>query len=133
MWDAPASQVIHGDCHLGNLLWNESGVFIVDFDDMLVGPPVQDIWMIAGGRDDYAKRDREILIDAYLEMGDFDENTLRLTEPLRALRLIHYSAWIAKRWDDPSFPRMFPLFGSERYWEEEIEALYGVLAQLEHN
>jgi Ser/Thr protein kinase RdoA (MazF antagonist) len=123
-----AVQLVHGDCHLGNLLWNESGPFFVDFDDMVVAPPVQDMWMISGGRDDYARRQLETLVEAYEEMAPFDRSSLGLIEGLRALRLIHYSAWIAQRWQDPSFPRMFPHFGSERYWQEEIEALSEILA-----
>ncbi|MBS1983450.1 MAG: serine/threonine protein kinase [Bdellovibrionales bacterium] len=114
---------IHGDCHLGNVLWDDDRPFFVDFDDMLVGPPVQDIWMIIRGDDAEARGQRDILVDAYQEMRAFDRETLKLVEPLRVLRLIHYSAWIARRWEDPAFPRMFPTFGTDAWWQSEIEAL----------
>ncbi|WP_157895141.1 serine/threonine protein kinase [Verrucomicrobium sp. GAS474] len=122
-----ALQRIHGDCHLGNLLWADSpphdGPFWVDFDDMVVGPPVQDIWLIVPGRDDDAVERREHLLRGYGEMRDFDRATLRLIEPLRALRYIHFSAWIAKRWIDPAFPRRFEHFGTESYWTEQVADL----------
>ncbi len=121
------TQSIHGDCHVGNVLWNESGPFILDFDDMLVGPPVQDLWMISKGRNEEDLQLREELIQGYEMMRDFDRSTLSLVEPLRALRMIHYSAWIARRWDDPSFPRMFTQFTTQQYWNEEIEALNEIL------
>ncbi|MEK7689467.1 MAG: serine/threonine protein kinase, partial [Bdellovibrionota bacterium] len=119
----PAVQSIHGDCHVGNILWDANGPFFVDFDDCVVGPPVQDIWMIVRGRGEEANQARETLLSGYEQMREFDRTTLRLVEPLRALRMIHYAAWVAKRWEDPSFPRLFPMFGTERYWQEEIEAL----------
>lgn len=114
---------VHGDCHFGNLLWNDQGLFWVDFDDMVTGPAVQDIWLLVPGRDEYAIRQREELIAAYQQMHEFDLRTLRLIEPLRALRFIHFSAWIGKRWHDPAFPRVFPNYGSERYWSEQIADL----------
>lgn len=126
-------QAVHGDCHLGNLLWHQGMPLFVDFDDFLWAPPVQDVWMIAGGRDDYAIRQREVFLEAYEEFRDFDRATLSLIEPLRALRLIHYSAWIARRWEDPSFERMFPQFGGERWWQEELEALSRVRESLENS
>lgn len=117
------SQIVHGDCHLGNVLWDMEAPFIVDFDDMVRAPPVQDIWMVVRGDDEEAQRQRDILVAAYEELRHFDRSTLRLVEPLRILRMIHYSAWIAQRWEDPSFPRMFPLFGSDSWWQSEMEAL----------
>lgn len=116
-------QAVHGDCHLGNTLWNDTEPFFLDFDDAVMAPPVQDIWMIVRGRGEEADRDRQMLINAYEEMRDFDRSTLHLIEPLRALRMIHFSAWIASRWEDPSFPKCFPNFGSLSYWQEEIVAL----------
>lgn len=116
-------QRVHGDCHLGNLLWGREGPFWVDFDDMLMGPCVQDLWLIIPGRDDYAKRQLSILLKAYCEMRDFDSTSLKLIEPLRALRMIHFSAWIAKRWKDPAFPRTFVDFGTEAYWQEQVAQL----------
>ncbi len=116
-------QRIHGDCHMGNLLYNGDGPFFLDFDDMVIGPPVQDIWLIAGGSDEQGKRDREIFLKGYCEMREFEMASLRLIEPLRALRFIHYSAWIAKRWDDPAFPRAFPEFNTYKYWLSELQDL----------
>jgi Ser/Thr protein kinase RdoA (MazF antagonist) len=111
---------IHGDCHLGNLLYNNNGPFFLDFDDMVTGPPVQDLWLLVSGRDDQALRDREVFLKGYTEMREFDHSSLRLIEPLRAFRFIHYSAWVAKRWKDPAFPRIFPEFNTHKYWSSEL-------------
>jgi Ser/Thr protein kinase RdoA (MazF antagonist) len=116
--------LVHGDCHLGNTLWQGEKCFFLDFDDLCLAPAVQDIWMIVRGRDDQAVSDREKLLEAYEQFQDFDYSELRLIELLRALRIIHYSSWIADRWDDPSFPRAFPDFGSTKYWQEETAELY---------
>ena len=118
-----ALQPIHGDCHVGNLLRGDEGFFFLDFDDLVVGPPVQDVWMLLPGRDTHAQRQRELLVDAYETFLPFDRRSLALVEPLRAFRFVHYAGWIAKRWDDPSFPDAFPHFGSEAYWEEETRDL----------
>lgn len=115
---------VHGDCHPGNTLWTADGKsFLVDFDDCVVAPAVQDLWMVVRGRDEAALKQREELIQAYEVFREFDRSQLKLIEPLRALRMIHYSGWIAQRWNDPSFPRMFPNFGTQPYWQEEIEEL----------
>jgi Ser/Thr protein kinase RdoA (MazF antagonist) len=118
---------IHGDCHLGNLLWgqmgNQIGPIFLDFDDMVRGPAVQDVWLLVSGRDEESRRQRQILLEGYEEMRAFDQSTLQLIEPLRALRFIHYSAWIARRWSDPAFPAAFPQFGSHRYWQEQVQDL----------
>ncbi len=120
------SQRIHGDCHLGNLLFgnattgSELNWFLVDFDDFCMGPPVQDLWLLLPGRD---RQKLELLLEGYEEIGEFDRSTLRLIEPLRALRFIHYTGWVARRWDDPAFPQAFPQFGSYRYWKDETEDL----------
>jgi Ser/Thr protein kinase RdoA (MazF antagonist) len=114
---------LHGDCHLGNLLWNPNGTFFLDFDDMVRGPAVQDIWLLTPGRDAEGLLAREWLLEGYEEMRVFDRSTLRLIEPLRALRFIHYTAWIARRWKDPAFPAAFPQFGSHRYWQDETADL----------
>lgn len=114
---------IHGDCHLANLLFHEDAPLFLDFDDMLVGPAVQDVWMIVRGRDEDAQAQRAELIAGYREMRSFDQASLRLVEVLRALRMLHFSAWISRRWADPIFPRMFPDFMSYRYWSEEAMAL----------
>jgi len=122
--------LVHGDCHLGNTLWHGESPFFLDFDDAVIAPPVQDIWMILTGRDQETVRNRDTLLSAYNVHLSFDRHTLHFIEALRALRMIHYSAWIAKRWDDPSFPKVFPDFQSSRYWAEEITALEEILRLL---
>ncbi|MBI3557734.1 MAG: serine/threonine protein kinase [Deltaproteobacteria bacterium] len=114
---------VHGDCHLGNVLWQENAAFFLDFDDMVMAPAVQDVWLIVRGRDEEAQRQREVLIRSYESMREFDRSALRLIEPLRALRIMHYSAWIARRWEDPTFKNAFPDFGSYKYWFEELAEL----------
>ena len=114
---------IHGDCHAGNLLRGDDGWFFLDFDDMVIGPAVQDVWMLLPGRDTIAARQRSLLVDAYREFRDFDEQSFELVEPLRAFRFIWYAGWIARRWDDPAFPDAFPHFGTEQYWENETRDL----------
>ncbi len=107
-------QRIHGDCHAGNILWNEkTGPFFIDFDDMVVGPPVQDLWLLAPDPEALIH-----LVDGYHQMNDLPKGSLRLVELLRALRMIHYATWIAKRYEDPAFQRAFPHFESPRYWDE---------------
>lgn len=118
-----AVQRLHGDLHLGNLLLRDGDLLLVDFDDMMTGPPVQDLWLAAAGRDRAALSDREELLAGYEEMRELDRSTLALVEPLRGLRLIHYAAWLQRRWHDPIFPQAFPHFGSEEYWREETEGL----------
>ncbi len=113
-------QRIHGDAHLGNLLWGQEGPFWVDFDDMVVGPPVQDLWLIAAGRDEFSLKQRSLMVDAYDMMKPFEKESLILIEPLRALRMVHFSAWIAKRWKDSAFPRTFPHFNTWQYWKEQL-------------
>lgn len=121
-------QRIHGDCHLGNILWGSAGPALVDFDDMVMGPCVQDLWLIVPGRDEYARNQRLTLISAYEDFRAFDWSWVRLIEPLRALRYIHFSAWITKRWEDPAFKRVFVNFGTSRYWEEQVRDLEEQLA-----
>jgi Ser/Thr protein kinase RdoA (MazF antagonist) len=109
---------LHGDCHPGNILWTpDAGPHFVDLDDARTGPAVQDLWMLLSG--DRVQRQRQLgaLLDGYEQMREFDRNELALIEPLRTLRLIHYSAWLARRWDDPAFPRAFPWFGTSDYWK----------------
>lgn len=114
---------IHGDCHLGNLLWGQSGPFFLDFDDFLAGPAVQDLWLIAPGVDEEAHAQRLALVEGYEQMRDFDRRTLRLVEPLRSLRILRYAAWIAQRHRDPAFQRAFPDFTEYNHWQREIRAL----------
>jgi len=114
---------IHGDCHPGNLLLGNEGWFFLDFDDMMIGPAVHDVWMLLPGRDAEAARQRELFVQAYREFRPFDAKSLRLIEPLRAFRFIFYAGWIAKRWADPAFPDAFPHFGTEEYWQNETRDL----------
>ncbi len=118
-----ASQRIHGDCHFGNILWGDEGPFLVDFDDMVNGPCVQDLWLICPGRDEDSLENLDTLIAGYEELREFDHLSLDLIEPLRALRFVHFSAWIQKRWTDQTFQTNFPHFGSEKYWREELNDL----------
>jgi len=114
---------IHGDCHIGNLLYGSQGWYFLDFDDFCTGPAVQDIWLIASGRDNAALQRQQIFLEAYRTFRDFDESWLKLVEPLRSLRYIHYTAWIARRWNDPAFPPAFPHFGTPDYWLTELNDL----------
>ena len=114
---------IHGDCHVGNLLKGDEGWFFLDFDDFVVGPAVQDVWMLLPGRDADGARQRALLVEAYQQFRDFDPRWLRLVEPLRAFRFVFYAAWIARRWQDPAFPDAFPHFGTTQYWESETSDL----------
>lgn len=137
----PQTLRLHGDCHLGNLLWTEPrsddgneilrNVHIVDLDDCRTGPAMQDLWMLlSGSRADMEQQIGDIL-HGYTQFMDFDASELALLEPLRTLRLLHYSAWLARRWDDPAFPINFPWFNTPRYWEEQILNLREQLALLE--
>ena len=114
---------IHGDCHLGNVLWDGERCFLVDFDDSVRGPFVQDLWLLTPGRDDESTRQRNLLIDGYEQMRPFAREDLALVEPLRALRMIYFTAWIARRWEDPAFQKVFTDFGSNQYWREQLLAL----------
>lgn len=114
---------LHGDCHLGNILWDATGPFFVDFDDCLTGPAIQDLWMLLSGERLEMEQQLTPVLAGYTEFMDFNPAELRLIEPLRTLRMLHYNAWLAKRWDDPAFPRAFPWFAGRRYWEEQILSL----------
>jgi Ser/Thr protein kinase RdoA (MazF antagonist) len=109
---------IHGDFHLGNLLLRDEMFHVLDFDDAMSGPAVQDLWLVLPGRDQETIRQRELFLEGYETFRDFDRSTLRLIEPLRGMRLIHYSTWLARRWHDPIFPKTWPHFGDEKYWIE---------------
>lgn len=111
---------VHGDAHLGNLLWGNEGPFWVDFDDMLVAPPVQDLWLVMLERGEEARKRQELLLSGYESIRNFDRSTLSLIEALRTLRMINYTAWIAKRFDDPAFKLTFPQFGTLGYWREQL-------------
>lgn len=122
---------LHGDCHPGNLLHRDDAFHVVDLDDCRMGPAVQDLWMmLAGDRQERLGQLSE-LVDGYNEFHDFEAHELPLIEGLRALRLMHHSAWIARRWDDPAFPLAFPWFANERYWGDQVLALREQLAALD--
>jgi Ser/Thr protein kinase RdoA (MazF antagonist) len=122
---------IHGDCHLGNLLWNEQGPVFVDLDDCAMGPRVQDLWMLLAGSASEQQRQWADVIEGYQQFADFDFRELRLVEPLRALRMLHHAAWVSHRWSDPAFPRAFPWFGEQRYWEGYIADLLEQLGTID--
>jgi Ser/Thr protein kinase RdoA (MazF antagonist) len=123
---------LHGDCHPGNILWTpDGGPHFVDLDDARTGPAVQDLWMLLSGERVQRQRQLGALLDGYEQVRDFDRRELALIEPLRTLRLIHYSAWLARRWDDPAFPATFPWFGSSDYWKGQIQMLDEQLEQME--
>ncbi len=122
---------LHGDCHLGNILWSDSGPHFVDFDDCCMGPAVQDLWMMLSGDREQRTVQLAHLLDGYSEFCDFDARELQLVEALRTLRMIHYSAWLARRWGDPAFPSSFPWFNTQRYWEEQILSLKEQMALLD--
>lgn len=111
---------LHGDCHIGNILWREEGPHIVDLDDCMMGPAVQDLWMLLSSDPDQSERQLQFLLRGYTEFHDFNYRELRLIEVLRSLRMLHYSAWLAKRWEDPAFPRSFPWFNTGYYWQEQL-------------
>jgi Ser/Thr protein kinase RdoA (MazF antagonist) len=127
---AARAQRIHGDLHWGNILWASDGPILVDFDDCLVGPPVQDLWLLARGDSEDARKERLDLLEGYELFREFDRSTLSLCEPLRALRIVYMSGWIARRWDDPSFPQAFPMFRNHNYWNQEYEELLRIAETL---
>ncbi len=114
---------LHGDCHQGNILTRDENFYIVDFDDSRTGPAVQDIWMFLSGDREYMTARLNDFMEGYTEFRDFSARELHLVEALRTLRLIHYAAWLAQRWEDPAFPIAFPFFNSQNYWEEHILSL----------
>ncbi|MDP3282333.1 MAG: serine/threonine protein kinase [Nitrosomonas sp.] len=122
---------LHGDCHAGNVLWTDSGPHFVDFDDSRMGPAVQDLWMLLSGeRTDMVRQLNDVLA-GYEDFCDFDANEVHLIEALRTLRLIHYSAWLAQRWNDPAFKQAFPWFNTQRYWQERILELREQIALMD--
>ncbi len=122
---------VHGDCHGGNILWREDTPNFVDFDDARMAPAIQDLWMLLTG-DDRQQQQLQLseVIEGYREFADFDPRELHLVEALRTLRMLHYSAWLARRWQDPAFPHNFPWFNTERYWGEHILQLREQLSAL---
>jgi Ser/Thr protein kinase RdoA (MazF antagonist) len=126
---------LHGDCHAGNVLWisegSLAGPHFVDFDDGRTGPAVQDLWMLLAGSRAEMARQLSDLLAGYERFHDFDRRELQLIEALRTLRLIHYAAWLARRWDDPAFPAAFPWFNTQRYWQDRILELREQIAAME--
>ncbi|QGZ28707.1 serine/threonine protein kinase [Stutzerimonas stutzeri] len=122
---------LHGDCHPGNILARDDAFYLVDLDDCRMGPSVQDIWMMLAGERHERLGQLSELVDGYNEFHDFAARELPLIEALRALRLMHYSAWLARRWDDPAFPMSFPWFGTERYWGDQILTLREQMSALQ--
>ena len=122
---------LHGDCHPGNLLYRDEAFHMVDLDDCRMGPAVQDLWMMLAGERQERLSQLSELMEGYQEFHDFDPRELALIEGLRSLRLLHYSAWLARRWDDPAFPMSFPWFANERYWGDQVLALREQLAALD--
>lgn len=121
---------LHGDCHLGNVLWTDDGPHFVDFDDSRSGPAVQDLWMLLSGERMEMQQQLQDIVAGYEDFCDFDRRELHLIEALRTLRLIHYAAWIARRWNDPAFPAAFPWFGTAHYWQARILELKEQIAAM---
>jgi Ser/Thr protein kinase RdoA (MazF antagonist) len=122
---------LHGDCHPGNLLWTPQGPHFVDLDDCATGPAVQDLWMLLPGDAASTHAALECLLEGYETFRVFDRRELGLIEPLRTLRMVHHSAWLAERWADPAFPAAFGWFGTEAYWAEQITQLQGQVEAIE--
>lgn len=119
----PTRLRLHGDCHPGNILWADDGPHFVDLDDARLGPAIQDLWMfVTGDRDEMTRRLADLL-EGYTQFRDFDPRELHLVEALRTLRMVHHAAWLARRWQDPAFPRAFPWFNTQRYWGDHILSL----------
>lgn len=110
---------LHGDCHPGNILWRDGPMF-VDLDDARTGPAIQDLWMLVNGDRQEQRIQWDILLEAYNEFSDFDIHELSLIEPLRAMRMVYYLAWVVRRWQDPAFPRAFPWMTDEDFWRRQI-------------
>ncbi|PJG57779.1 serine/threonine protein kinase [Aeromonas cavernicola] len=126
---AVAQISLHGDCHPGNILWRDGPMF-VDFDDCRTGPAIQDLWMMLSGERHEQQIQLDTLLAGYEEFMSFDSRELALVEPLRAMRIIHYMAWLARRWEDPAFPRHFPWFNTDHYWRQQIAILHDQLDAL---
>ncbi len=118
---------LHGDCHPGNVLWRQTGAgagpHVVDLDDAMQGPAVQDLWMLVSGDRTSMARQLNILLEGYEQFSDFDDRERALIEPLRTLRMLRHSAWLAQRWGDPTFPLNFPFFGTAAYWSQQTTQL----------
>jgi Ser/Thr protein kinase RdoA (MazF antagonist) len=122
---------LHGDCHPGNVLWTDAGPHFVDLDDCMTGPAVQDLWMLLSGKPEEMRRQLDDIVEGYQEFGDFEAHEVGLIEPLRTLRIMHYAGWLARRWEDPAFPRAFPWFEEPKYWEQHVLNLREQVAAME--
>ena len=122
---------VHGDCHVGNILWRDDTAHFVDLDDCCTAPAIQDLWMFLSGDRHYRQLQISELVEGYSEFCDFDPRQLRWIEALRTLRLINYAAWLARRWEDPAFPHSFTWFNTPRYWAEHILELREQLSALQ--
>jgi Ser/Thr protein kinase RdoA (MazF antagonist) len=122
---------LHGDCHPGNILWTDDGPHFVDLDDARMGPAMQDLWMLLSGDRAAMSAQLKKVLSGYEQFMEFDRKELNLLEALRTLRLVHYSAWIARRWDDPAFPAAFPWFNTQRYWQDRILELREQIALMQ--
>ncbi len=122
---------LHGDCHMGNVLWTDAGPHFVDFDDSRMGPAIQDLWMMLSGSSGEMRQQMNALLAGYECFYDFNPRELHLIEALRTLRLIHYAAWLARRWDDPAFPVAFPWFNTQVYWQDRILELREQIALMD--
>ena len=129
-WGGASQLRIHGDCHRGNILWTDLGPHFVDLDDCQTGPAIQDLWMLVAGNRQEMRAELRDLVAGYEQFQPFDRAELALIEPLRTLRMIHYAAWLARRWHDPAFPQAFPWFATPRYWEDHYRALEEQLAAM---
>lgn len=124
---------LHGDCHLGNILWTPAGPHFVDLDDARMGPAVQDLWMLLSGSHESMQRQLACVLEGYEQFAPFNRHELQLIEALRALRMLHHSAWLARRWADPAFPPAFPWFGSSAYWSEQVVRLREQIESMQEN
>jgi Ser/Thr protein kinase RdoA (MazF antagonist) len=122
---------IHGDCHRNNVLWTAAGPHFVDLDDCMTGPAIQDLWMLLAGRPTELRQQLAEILEGYAKFTEFDPIEATLIEALRALRMVHYAAWLARRWHDPAFPRAFPWFGEARYWERHVAELEEQLGSID--
>ncbi len=114
---------LHGDCHLGNVLWRDGAPHVVDLDDAVQGPAVQDLWMLVSGDHATMARQLDTMLDGYEQFCEFDDSERKLIEPLRTLRMLRHSAWLGERWTDPTFPLNFPFFGTAAYWSQQTAQL----------
>lgn len=122
---------LHGDCHMGNVMWRDDIPHFVDFDDARMGPAIQDLWMMLSGEGNEASLQMSAILEGYRSFFDFDLSELKLVEPLRTLRIMYHAAWIARRWDDPAFPRAFTYFNTQHYWSQHLLQLRDQIDRLD--